>query len=129
MCEVSPLNNRSFIVRKNINIFQWFVKIKTSCFCKEILICIINNLETKQIENFAQFLYSDAIARILGWFLHLAIAFRVGSSISLPKNNNFHNSEYWDSLQHLPRSYAVLLQLIQKLLIKSWFLFRWDLFF
>ena len=38
-----------------------------------------SSLETKLKEKFAQLLYSDAIARILGWFLHLAIAFRVGS--------------------------------------------------
>ena len=39
------------------------------------------SLELKLKEKFALFLYSDAIARILGWFLHLAIAFRVGSSM------------------------------------------------
>ena len=32
-------------------------------------------------ERFALFLYSDVFDRILGWFLHLAIAFRVGSSV------------------------------------------------
>ena len=38
-----------------------------------------SSLETKLKEKFALLLYSDAIAGILGWFLHLAIAFRVGS--------------------------------------------------
>ena len=38
-----------------------------------------SSLETKLKEKFALLLYSDAIARILGWFLHLTIAFRVGS--------------------------------------------------
>ena len=47
----------------------------------------------------------------------------------LPKNHNFHNLGYWDSLQHLWRSYSVLLQLLRNLLIKSCFLFWWDLFF
>ena len=33
------------------------------------------SLETKLKETFALFLYSDAIAWILVWFLHLTIAF------------------------------------------------------
>ena len=45
------------------------------------------SLETKLKEKFAPFLYSDAIARILGWFLHLAIVFRVGSSIFSAKES------------------------------------------
>ena len=35
----------------------------------------MSSLETKLKEKFAIFLYSDASARIPGWFLHLAIAF------------------------------------------------------
>ena len=54
----------------------------------------MSSLETELKERFAVFLYSDAIARILRWFLHVAIAFRVGSSIFLPKNLNFHNLGY-----------------------------------
>ena len=46
-----------------------------------------SSLETKWNEKFAQFLYSDAVARILGWFLHLAVAFRVGSSILSAKES------------------------------------------
>ena len=53
-----------------------------------------SSLETKLKGKFALFLYSDAIARILGWFRHLAITFRIGSSKFLPKNHNFHNLEY-----------------------------------
>ena len=48
-----------------------------------------SSLETKLKEKFALFLYSDAIARILGWFLHLAIAFRVRSSIFSAKELQF----------------------------------------
>ena len=48
-----------------------------------------SSLETKLKEKFALFLYSDAIARILGWFLHLTIASpfnnRVGSSMCSAK--------------------------------------------
>ena len=40
-----------------------------------------SSLERKLKEEFALFLHSDAIARILRWFLHLAIAFGVGLSI------------------------------------------------
>ena len=40
-----------------------------------------SSLETKLKENFALFLYSDVIAKILGWFFHLATAFREGSPI------------------------------------------------
>ena len=53
-----------------------------------------SSLETTLKEKFALFLYSGAVARILGWFLHLAIAFRVGSSTFLPNNHNFHNLGY-----------------------------------
>ena len=38
-------------------------------------------LETNLKEKFPLFLYSDASTGILGWFLHLALAFRVGSSM------------------------------------------------
>ena len=48
-----------------------------------------SSLETKLKEKFALFLYSDAIARILGWFLHLEMAFRVGSSIFSAKESQF----------------------------------------
>ena len=44
-------------------------------------------LETELKEKFAIFLHSDAIATILGWFLHLAIAYRVESSIFSPKES------------------------------------------
>ena len=48
-----------------------------------------SSLETKLKEKVALFLYSDAIARILGWFLHLAIAFRVGSSMFSAKESQY----------------------------------------
>ena len=48
-----------------------------------------SSLETKLKEKFALFLYSDPIARILGWFLYLAIAFRVGSSMFSAKESQF----------------------------------------
>ena len=37
--------------------------------------------ETKLKEKFSLFVYSEAIARIFGWFLHSAIAYRIGSSM------------------------------------------------
>ena len=40
-------------------------------------------------EKFVLFLYFDAIARIIGWFLHLARAVRVGSSIFSAKESKF----------------------------------------
>ena len=45
-------------------------------FCKNV------SLETKFKEKFALFLYCHVIAGIIGWFLHLAIVFRVGSIFS-----------------------------------------------
>ena len=48
-----------------------------------------SSLETKLKEKFALFLYPDAIAKILGWFLYLAIAFRVGSSMFSTKELQF----------------------------------------
>ena len=48
-----------------------------------------SSLETKLKENFALFLYSDVIARILGWFLHLVVAFRIGSSMFSAKESQF----------------------------------------
>ena len=48
-----------------------------------------SSLETKLKEKFALFLSSDAIARILGWFVHLAVAFRVGSLIFSAKESQF----------------------------------------
>ena len=54
-----------------------FISVRTPC------------LETKLKENFALFLYYDVIAKIHGWFIHLAIAFRVGSSIFSPKESQF----------------------------------------
>ena len=48
-----------------------------------------SSLETKLKEKFALLLYSDAIARILGWFLHLAIDFRVGPSMFSAKESQF----------------------------------------
>ena len=47
------------------------------------------SLETKLKEKFALFLYFDVIAKILGWFLDLAITFRVGSSIFSAKESQF----------------------------------------
>ena len=49
----------------------------------------MSSLETKLKEKFALFLNSDAIARILGWFVHLAVAFRVGSLIFSAKESQF----------------------------------------
>ena len=44
-------------------------------------------------EKFSLFVYSDAIARILGWFLHLAIdlaiVFRVGSPMFSAKESQY----------------------------------------
>ena len=88
-----------------------------------------SSLETKLKEKFALILYSDTIARTLRWFLYLAIAWRVGSSMFSEKKHIFQNLGHWDLLQHLQRNYAVLLQLLHNLLIKSCFLLRWDLFF
>ena len=59
-----------------------FISVKTS------------SLETKLKEKLSQFIYSDAIARILGWFLHLAIAFRVGSPILSGKESQCSNLRY-----------------------------------
>ena len=52
-----------------IETFSTFISVRAS------------SLERKLKEMFAQFLYSDTIGRILGWFLHLEIAFRIGSSM------------------------------------------------
>ena len=48
-----------------------------------------SSLETKLKEKFALLFYSDAIARILGWFLHLVIGFSVGSSMFSAKKSQF----------------------------------------
>ena len=48
-----------------------------------------SSLEIKWKKKFDLFLYSDAIARILGWFLHLAIDFRVGLSMFSAKESQF----------------------------------------
>ena len=48
-----------------------------------------SSLETKFKEKFALFLYSDTIAKIFGWFYHLAIAFRVGSSMFSTRESQF----------------------------------------
>ena len=48
-----------------------------------------SSLKTKLKEKFALFLYCDPIARILGWFLHLAIALRVVSSMLSAKELQF----------------------------------------
>ena len=58
-------------------IFSTLISVRTS------------SLETKLKERFPQFLYSDAISRILGWFLHLAVVFRVGSSTFSAKESQF----------------------------------------
>ena len=47
------------------------------------------SLETKLKETFALFLYSGGIAGLLGWFLHLSIAYRVGSSMFSAKESQF----------------------------------------
>ena len=47
------------------------------------------SLELKLKEKFALFLYSDAIARILGWFIYLAIVFRVGPAMFSAKESQF----------------------------------------
>ena len=39
--------------------------------------------------NFGLFLYSDAVARMLGWFLHLTITLRVGLSLFSAKESQF----------------------------------------
>ena len=46
-------------------------------------------LETKLQERLALFSYCDAIARILGWFIHLTTAFRVGSLMFSAKESQF----------------------------------------
>ena len=53
-----------------------------ACESPSIFISVrTSSLETKLKEKFALFLYSDVIAKILGWFFHLATAFREGSPI------------------------------------------------
>ena len=47
----------------------------------------MSSLETKLKENFALFLFSDVIANLLGWFLHL----EQDHQYFLPQNQNFYN--------------------------------------
>ena len=49
----------------------------------------VSSLETVLKEKFALFLYSDIIAKILEWFLHLTTAFRVVSSMFFAKESQF----------------------------------------
>ena len=46
-----------------------------------------SSLETKLKKKLSLFVYSDAIVRILEWFFHLAIAFRVESSMFSAKES------------------------------------------
>ena len=48
-----------------------------------------SSLKTKLKEKLALFLFSHAIARILGWFLHLTGAFRVRSLMFSAKQSQF----------------------------------------
>ena len=48
-----------------------------------------SSLKTKLKERFALLVYFDAIAGILGWFLHLAIGFRVGSQMFSGKESQY----------------------------------------
>ena len=107
----------------NVTLLNGLRDIQHFYFCKNVF--FRNKIERKVCSNFM----SDTIARILGWFLHLAITLRVGSSMFSEKNHIFQNLGRWDLLQHLQRNYAVLLQLLHNLLIKSCFLLRWNLFF
>ena len=54
-----------------------------------IFISVRTSLEPKLKEKFALFLSSDAIARILGWFIYLTIVFRVGSAMFSAKESQF----------------------------------------
>ena len=55
-------------------------------------ISVRTSVEPKLKEKFALFLYSDAIARILGWFVYLAIVFRVGSAMFFAKESQLSES-------------------------------------
>ena len=89
-----------------------------------------SSLETKLKEKFALFLYSDVIARILGWFLHLAIALEYNYQDFLPKNHNFFIIWEIEILYSICKEVIqFFLQLLRNLLIKSSFLLQWDLLF
>ena len=48
-----------------------------------------SSLETKFKEKFSLFVYFDAIAGVLGWFLYLAIPSRIGSSMLSAKESQY----------------------------------------
>ena len=54
-----------------------------------LLFAGISSSETKLTGKSALYLYPDTIARILGWFLHLSIAFREGSLMFSVKESQF----------------------------------------
>ena len=96
-----------------------------------------SSLETKLKEKFFLFVYSHAIARILGLFLDLAIAFRVGSSTLsakeshrcyLPKNHSVHvwDIEIFNNI--CKEAIQFFCNFFHNLLIKSCFILRLDLF-
>ena len=61
-----------------------------ACESSSIFISVkTSSLETEFKEKFALFLYSDVIARILGWFIYLAIVFTVGSAMFSAKESQF----------------------------------------
>ena len=70
-------------LNRNVTLLNGLRDIQYFYFCKNVF---FRNKMEKKIDLF---LYSDAIARILGWFLHLAIDFRVTPSMFSAKESQF----------------------------------------
>ena len=80
----------------------------------ELISAKMSSLEIKSKEHLALFSYLDTIARMLGWFLHLTIAFRIGSLIFSVKESQFSLKFFTVLTKKLLSSFATLLQFSSK---------------